>query len=134
MQWNEEDLNRQRVEKMMAEVALGDGVLVFDDTGFPKQGKASVGVARQYSGTQGNVGYCQVAVTRCYADPQESWPVEVRLYLPQQWTDDPELWRCAHRARVFSVGRCPNPEYWQNNDGQVYWRYGTGWRADDREH
>ena len=97
MQWDEEDLNRQRVHKMSAEAMLGDGVLVLDDTGFPKQGKASVGVARQYSGTLGKVGNCQVAVTCCYTDPQASWPVGVRLYLPQQWTDDPELCR---KARV----------------------------------
>jgi len=56
MQWDEEDLNRQRVDKMIAEATLGDGILVLDDTGLPKQGKASVGVARQYSGTLGKVG------------------------------------------------------------------------------
>ena len=71
MQWDEEDLNRQRVtKKMIAEATTGDGVLVFDDTGFPKQGTASVGVARQYSGTLDKVGNCQVAVTCCYTDPQ----------------------------------------------------------------
>jgi SRSO17 transposase len=47
MQWDEQDLNRQRVEKLIAEATLGNGVLIFDDTGFAKQGKASVGVARQ---------------------------------------------------------------------------------------
>jgi SRSO17 transposase len=97
MHWDEEDLNRQRVHKMIAEATVGQGVLVFDDTGFAKQGKASVGVARQYSGTLGKVGNCQVAVTCCYSDPQASWPVAVRLYLPQEWTNDPE--RC-RRARV----------------------------------
>jgi SRSO17 transposase len=90
MQWEEEDLNQQRVQKMSAEATLGDGVLVLDDTGFPKQGKASVGVARQYSGTLGKVGNCQIAVTCCYTDPQATWPVAVRLYLPQAWADDPE--------------------------------------------
>jgi SRSO17 transposase len=97
MQWDEDDLNRQRVEKMIAEATVGHGVLIFDDTGFAKQGQASVGVARQYSGTLGKVGNCQVAVTCCYSDPQASWPVAIRLYLPQEWTDDPE--RC-RRARV----------------------------------
>jgi SRSO17 transposase len=90
MQWDEEDLNRQRVAKMIAEATRGDGVLVFDDTGFPKQGAASVGVARQYSGTLGKVGNCQIAVTCCYTDPQATWPVAVRLYLPQTWAYDPE--------------------------------------------
>ncbi len=99
MQWDEQDLNRQRVEKLIAEATVGNGVLIFDDTGFAKQGKASVGVARQYSGTLGKVGNCQVAVTCCYDDPQASWPVAVRLYLPEAWTDAPER---LQRARVPS--------------------------------
>src|ERR671916_856703 len=90
MQWDEEELNRQRVEKMIAEATVGNGVLIVDDTGFAKQGKASVGVARQYSGTLGKVGNCQVAVTCGYSDPQASWPVAVRLYLPEAWTADPQ--------------------------------------------
>jgi SRSO17 transposase len=97
MQWDEEALNRQRVEKMIAAATIGNGVLIFDDTGFAKQGKASVGVARQYSGTLGKVGNCQVAVTCCYSDPQASWPVAVRLYLPEAWTADLERLK---RARV----------------------------------
>jgi SRSO17 transposase len=99
MQWDEEDLNRQRVTKMIAEATTGDGVLVFDDTGFPKQGTASVGVARQYSGTLGKVGNCQVAVTCCYTDPQATWPVAVRLYLPEAWAEDLER---RQQARVPS--------------------------------
>jgi SRSO17 transposase len=97
MQWDEEALNRQRVEKMIAAATIGNGVLIFDDTGFAKQGQASVGVARQYSGTLGKVGNCQVAVTCCYSDPQASWPVAVRLYLPEAWTADPQRLK---RARV----------------------------------
>jgi SRSO17 transposase len=89
MPWDEEDLNRQRVGKMIAEATPGDGVLVFDDTGFPKQGGASVGGARQYAGTLGKVGHCQVAGTCCYTDPRATWPVAVRLSLPQTWAQDP---------------------------------------------
>jgi SRSO17 transposase len=99
MPWDEEDLNRQRVDKLIAEATLGDGVLGLDDTGFPKQGTASAGVARQYSGTLGKVGNCQVAVTCCDTAPQASWPVAVRLYLPQTWADDPNRRR---KARVPS--------------------------------
>jgi SRSO17 transposase len=97
MPWEEEDRQRQRVQKLIADATREDGVLVLDDTGFAKQGKASVGVARQYSGTLGKVGNCQVAVTCCDTAPQASWPVAVRLYLPQRWAEDPE--RC-RRARV----------------------------------
>jgi SRSO17 transposase len=108
MQWDEEDLNHQRVHKMIAEATGGQGVLSVDDTGFAKQGKHSVGVARQYSGTLGKVGNCQVAVTCCYSDPQASWPVAVRLYLPQEWTDEPE--RC-RLARVPAAVTCqPKPQ------------------------
>jgi len=96
MPWNEEDLNRQRVQKMSAEAPRGEGVWVMDDTGFPKQGKASVGVERQYSGTLGQVGNGQIAVTCCYCDRQAIWPVAVRLYLPQTWADAPERQRQAH--------------------------------------
>jgi SRSO17 transposase len=90
MQWDEEDLNRQRGQKMRAETTPGDGVLVCDATGFPTQGTASVGVERQDSGTLGTVGNCQVAVTCCDRDPQATWPVTVRLDLPQTWAYDPE--------------------------------------------
>src|SRR4029453_17941327 len=61
--WEEEDLNRQRVVKMIAEATHGDGVWVFADPGFPKQGTASVGVARQDSGPLGMGGECRVGVT-----------------------------------------------------------------------
>jgi SRSO17 transposase len=64
-------------------------VLVLDDTGFPKQGKASVGAARQYSGTLGKVGNGQLTVTWCDTAPQAAWPVGVRLYLPKPWAEDP---------------------------------------------
>jgi SRSO17 transposase len=97
MQWDKQDLNRQRVAKMIAEATIGNGVLIFDDTGFAKQGKASVGVARQYAGTLGKVGNCQVAVTCCYDDPHARWPVAVRLYLPEDGTNAPER---LQRARV----------------------------------
>jgi SRSO17 transposase len=63
--WDADDLHRQRVQKMSAAATLGEGVLVLDDPGVPKQGKTSVGVARQYSGTLGKVGNCQLAVSCC---------------------------------------------------------------------
>jgi SRSO17 transposase len=90
MPWDEEDRHRPRVAKMMGAATQGDGVLVFDETGFPKQGTASVGVERQYSGPVGKVGNCQVAVPCCDSDPRATWPVAVRLYLPQSWAYAPE--------------------------------------------
>lgn len=68
--------------------AAPDGALIIDDTGFPKQGRHSVGVARQYSGTLGKVGNCQIGVTLQYADGQDVFCLDAQLYLPQSWTDD----------------------------------------------
>lgn len=93
IQWNGAAFNGQRVGQMRDEVRLGDGVLLFDDISFVKQGTASVGVARQYCGSLGKVANCQVAVTCVYADPAVHWPVDARLYLPSEWTEDPA--RCA---------------------------------------
>src|SRR6478672_3934427 len=89
MSWDEDDLNRQRVQALLALPTEGDAALVFDDTGFAKQGRASVGVARQYSGTLGKVGNCQVTVNCHYAERTIAWPVATRLYLPKQWAEDP---------------------------------------------
>jgi SRSO17 transposase len=61
------------------------GVLVLDDTGFPKQGTASVGVARQYSGTLGKIANCQVAVTAALWTGVRAWLLGAELYLPAAW-------------------------------------------------
>ena len=78
MAWDEDDLNRQRVRALRELPSEGDSVLIFDDTGFAKQGKCSVGVARQYSGTLGKVGNCQVTVNCHYAQRTLAWPVATR--------------------------------------------------------
>jgi SRSO17 transposase len=86
--WDEQDLNRQRIGIMLRLPSEGDGVLIFDDTGFAKQGRCSVGVARQYSGTLGKTGNCQVTVNCHYAERTIAWPVATRLYLPESWAND----------------------------------------------
>lgn len=79
MAWDALGLNAQRVQAMRALSTEGDGVLILDDTGFPKQGRASAGVQRQYSGTLGKVGNCQVAVTCQYLERTLAWPVNAHL-------------------------------------------------------
>jgi len=80
MQWDAVALNRQRVEHMRALSTEGDAVLIFDDTGFLKQGHASIGVSRQYTGTIGKVANCQVTVNCHYAERTVAWPVATRLH------------------------------------------------------
>jgi SRSO17 transposase len=77
--------------------ALGeaDGVLVLDPSGVLKQGKASVGVARQWCGRAGKVDNCQVGIYLGYASRKEHALVDMRLYLPQEWTKDKKRCRRA---------------------------------------
>jgi SRSO17 transposase len=89
MAWDHDDLNRQRLERMLELPSERDGVLIVDDTGFAQQGKSSVGVARQDSGTLGKVGNCQVTVNGHYAERTLAWPVASRLDLPKEWAYDP---------------------------------------------
>ncbi len=63
---------------------------IFDDTGFLKQGEHSVGVQRQYSGTAGKVANCQTAVSLTVATQRCHLPVDMQLYLPTCWTDEPQ--------------------------------------------
>src|SRR3954462_15573978 len=70
-----------------------------DDTGLPKKGKLSVGVARQYCGQLGKRENCQVAVTLSVATEQASLPIAYRLYLPEAWAGDP-----ARRAMAGGPG------------------------------
>lgn len=72
-----------------------DGVFVIDESGFPKQGTKSVGVARQYCGTLGKVGNCQLGVFLSYASARGHALVDKRLYLPPAWADDPARCRAA---------------------------------------
>ena len=68
---------------------------VVDDTGFPKKGKHSVGVARQYCGQVGKQDNCQVAVSLSISTASASLPIAYELYMPETWSEDPERRRTA---------------------------------------
>jgi SRSO17 transposase len=79
--------------RLRAVVPARTGLLILDETSFPKSGPHSVGVARQYCGALGKVANCQVAVTAALWTAQQAWPMGALLYLPEAWTTDPG--RCA---------------------------------------
>ena len=86
--WDAEALLAEAQAVAAARLSTPDGVFVIDETGFPKQGSKSVGVARQYCGTLGKVANCQVGVVLAYAAARGGALVDRRLYLPQAWTAD----------------------------------------------
>ena len=93
--WSDEEMLRRLGLKLDLELP-GVEALVVDDTGFPKKGSHSVGVARQYSGTLGRVDNCQVAVSLHLAGEMGSGCIAMRLYLGKEWIDD--------RSRMTKVG------------------------------
>jgi SRSO17 transposase len=90
--WDDAPLWRVLAEQVDREVGGEDAVLVVDESGIPKKGELSVGVARQYCGEVGKVANSQVLVTLTLARGEVPLPVGLRLFLPTAWTDDPE--RC----------------------------------------
>ena len=76
---------REVLAQRMARELQPVAAWIVDDTGFPKKGTHSVGVTRQYSGTLGKVGNCQVAVSLHYATDDAAIPLDFQLYLPEEW-------------------------------------------------
>lgn len=86
----------QELQRFYGErLSASDGLFVLDDTGVGKQGTKSVGVARQYSGTLGKVGNCQIGVFLAYVSARGYALIDARLYLPKEWTEDPDRCRAA---------------------------------------
>lgn len=86
--WDDAPLRGELARHVGRELGEADGVLVFDPSSFPKKGRASVGVARQWSGRLGKVDNCQVGVYLAYVARREHALVDMRLYLPQEWAQD----------------------------------------------
>jgi SRSO17 transposase len=88
--WDDRSVRREAARYVIETLEKQEPVTtwIIDDTGFPKQGKHSVGVQRQYSGTLGKVGNCQVGVSLTIATKHEHVPIDFALYMPKSWTDD----------------------------------------------
>jgi SRSO17 transposase len=86
--WDDAPLRQELTRQVAQQLGQAGGVLVFDPSGFPKSGSESVGVARQWCGRLGKVDNCQVAVYLGYVSVQGHTLVDMRLYLPKDWTQD----------------------------------------------
>jgi len=86
--WQDLPLRQELTRQIAREIGDDKAVLVFDPSSFPKSGRESVGVARQWCGRLGKVENCQVAVYLGYVSCHEHVLVDTRLYLPKEWTKD----------------------------------------------
>jgi len=100
--WDHKPLLKRLAEQVGKEIGEDDGILVFDPSGFEKDGKISAGVARQWLGRFGKVDNGQVGTFMAYVTRQEHVLVNAKLFIPQEWNDNPA--RCK-RARI------PEKEY-----------------------
>ncbi len=105
-EWSDEEMLRRVAQWVVPRMDLGSRAFwIIDDTGYPKKGKHSVGVARQYCGQLGKQDNCQVAVSISLASETASLPVAYRLYLPKDWARDRARRR---QARVPAQVRFPD--------------------------
>src|ERR1700691_2192168 len=96
--WSDQAVLSRVRERVMPSITRDEPIQawIIDDTGFPKKGRHSVGVARQYCGQVGKQDNCQVAVSLSVASRDASLPGCYRLYLPQEWAADAARRRKAH--------------------------------------
>jgi SRSO17 transposase len=86
--WDQHTVLRRYRAHLAQTFASPEGLFLFDDVSFPKQGTHSVGVQRQYCGALGKKANCQVAVSVHYVSPHGHYPLDVQLYLPDSWLAD----------------------------------------------
>jgi SRSO17 transposase len=86
--WRDEPLRQELAVWVDQEIGAAPGTLIVDESGFPKCGDKSVGVARQYCGATGKIDNCQMGVFLAYANAAGHTLLDERLYLPQEWIGD----------------------------------------------
>ena len=94
--WEADALRDLVRDYVIEKLAADDAVLVLDETGFLKQGKASCGVARQYTGSAGKITNCQIGVFAAYVSRHGHAFIDRALYLPKAWTEDRARLAAAH--------------------------------------
>src|SRR6059036_127882 len=94
--WNADALRDVVRDHVIETLGAPEAVLVIDETGFLKQGRASCGVGRQYTGSAGKITNCQIGVFAAYVSDKGHAFIDRRLYLPKAWTGDPARMTAAH--------------------------------------
>lgn len=105
--WDADGLRDIVRDYVVENLATDDGVLVIDETGFLKQGKASCGVARQYTGSAGKITNCQIGVFAAYVSARGHAFIDRALYLPKSWTGDSARLVTAHVPEAVAFATKP---------------------------
>ena len=106
-QWDADALRDVVREHVVETLAEPDAVLVLDETGFLKQGKASCGVHRQYTGSAGKITNCQIGVFAAYVSTKGHAFLDRALYLPKAWTNDPRRRTATHVPEKLAFATKP---------------------------
>jgi len=106
--WDADGLRDIVRDYVLEHLAADDAVLVVDETGFLKQGKASCGVARQYTGSAGKITNCQIGVFAAYVSDKGHAFIDRALYLPRAWAEDPARRAAAHVPQEVAFATKPH--------------------------
>lgn len=130
-QWDDEAVMAELRSQVREACGHPDGVLILDPSAFPKQGKDSCGVKRQWCGRLGKVENCQLGVFLAYSSPRGRGPLDRRLFLPEEWAEDQKRREKTH-VPAETVFRAP----WELGMDLLSARRGEiphGWIAGDAE-
>ena len=107
IRWDDAGTIQEYRRQLLSETSDAQGVLAVDDTSFPKKGKHSVGVSRQYCGARGKIESCQIGVSLTYVGQGVSWPYAMDLFIPESWDqrDDPECLARRQKTRMPDSAR-----------------------------
>src|SRR6187401_1056603 len=106
--WDADELRDIVRDYVIEHLADDAAVLVIDETGFLKQGKASCGVARQYTGSAGKITNCQIGVFAAYVSDRGHAFIDRSLYLPQSWAEEPARRAAAHVPQQIAFATKPH--------------------------
>jgi len=113
VKWDHEGICREYRRQMLSQTGDHQGVLVVDDTAFPKKGRHSVCVSRQYCGVLGKVTNCQVGVSLTYVGQEVSWPYAMDLYIPKSWDQLEDAGCVLMREKTHMPENARYREKWQ---------------------
>src|SRR3954466_12137886 len=105
--WNADALRDVVRDHVIETLGAPEAVLVIDETGFLKQGHASCGVGRQYTGLAGKITNCQIGVFAAYVSDKGHAFIDRALYLPKSWTDDPTRLKATYVPNMVAFATKP---------------------------